>query len=105
MCIRDRALALGLLCQLSELKWSLVEGTLEGVPHCWVRLTLEEGERHLDPSAGITLYTQDQLPDLGYHWPEEPEPVSYTHLDVYKRQPSSFGPAAPDWRAGPSAYL
>ena len=70
------ALALGLLCQLSELKWSLVEGTLEGVPHCWVRLTLEEGERHLDPSAGITLYTQDQLPDLGYHWPEEPEQSS-----------------------------
>ena len=46
--------------------------------HEWVRV--EENKAYV----GITDYAQEQLGDIVYV--EVPEAVSYTHLDVYKRQ-------------------
>lgn len=66
------ALAVNLLCQTLELDAEVVEGTLEDAPRFWNRLRLEEGIRCLDAAEGTSLYTEEELVELGYHWPDEP---------------------------------
>lgn len=70
------ALAYKELCDLTELPCQVVEGDLDGVPHFWTIVTLEEGSFHVDPSRedGILL-TDAQMAQAGYTWPEGEYPV------------------------------
>ena len=70
------ALAYKELCDLTELPCQVVEGDLDGVPHFWTIVTLEEGSFHVDPSRedGILL-TDAQMAQTGYTWPEGEYPV------------------------------
>jgi len=70
------ALAYKELCDLTELPCQVVEGDLDGVPHFWTIVTLEEGGFHVDPSRedGILL-TDAQMAQAGYTWPEGEYPV------------------------------
>lgn len=70
------ALAYKELCDLAELPCQVVEGDLDGVPHFWTIVTLEEGSFHVDPSReeGVLL-TDAQMAQAGYTWPEGEYPV------------------------------
>ena len=70
------ALAYKELCDLTELPCQVVEGDLDGVPHFWTIVTLEERSFHVDPSRedGILL-TDAQMAQAGYTWPEGEYPV------------------------------
>lgn len=70
------ALAYKELCDLTELPCQVVEGDLDGVPHFWTIVTLEEGSFHVDPfrEDGILL-TDAQMAQAGYTWPEGEYPV------------------------------
>lgn len=70
------ALAYKELCDLTELPCQVVEGDLDGVPHFWTIVTLEEGSFHVDPSReeGVLL-TDAQMAQAGYTWPEGEYPV------------------------------
>ena len=70
------ALAYKELCSLTQLGCRIVEGTLAGAPHFWTIVTLEEGNRHVDPTqAEGALLTDAQLIEAGYAWPEGEYPV------------------------------
>lgn len=63
------ALALQLLCQLSQVESTVVEGWLNGEARFWLIVSTEEGYRHLDPSAEeLTCATDDVFRSLGYEW-------------------------------------
>lgn len=70
------AMAFQLLCQQLKLDCSLVQGSLDGQPHYWNVVTLEDGVyRHLDPSRSEGLFfTDTELAALGYTWDREQIP-------------------------------
>lgn len=64
------ALAFQLLCQQLKVECSILPGTLDGQPHFWNVVTLEDGSyRHVDASRADGLfYTDTELSALGYTW-------------------------------------
>ena len=70
------ALAFQLLCQQLKLDCSLVPGSLDGQPHYWNVVALEDGVyRHLDPSRSEGLFfTDTELAALGYLWDQQQSP-------------------------------
>ena len=71
------ALAFQLLCQQLKLECTLVQGTLDGVPHFWNIVALEDGAyRHVDASQATGLfYTDRELSNLNYVWNTTETPV------------------------------
>ena len=68
------ALAFQLLADGLEVGASLVEGTLDGAPHFWNRLTGDGGAHYVDQtrvSGGVT-YSAADLAELGYVWEDMP---------------------------------
>ena len=63
------ALALQLLCQLSGMESTVVEGRLNGESRFWLIVPTEEGYRHLDPSADAPACETDRaFQEAGYEW-------------------------------------
>ena len=48
--------------------------------------TSDERAEHIGPAAGIPVFGLDALSSAAYGPEAALTPVSYTHLDVYKRQ-------------------
>lgn len=64
------ALACLLLAQQAKAEAVLVQGTLEGEPHMWMILRLDDGTyRHMDAAfPDRLLYTDTEMASLGYQW-------------------------------------
>ena len=69
------ALAFQLLAEELEVDASLVEGTLDGQPHFWNRLTDDGGAHYVDLTRNTdgTTYSAEDLASLGYVWDGAPE--------------------------------
>ena len=73
------ALAFQLLCDQLKLDCTVMEGTLDGAPHFWNRVTNSDGESyHVDLSLDSTarMFTDEEMAILGYAWGEETPAVS-----------------------------
>lgn len=73
--------ALRLLCQLSDLETTVVEGRLYGERRCWLIVSTSEGYRHLDPTRDQPEYATDAaFAAAGYEWDagRYPACVEYT---------------------------
>lgn len=76
--------ALRLLCQLSDLETTVVEGRFHGEQRCWLIVSTSEGYRHLDPTQTQPEYATDAaFAEAGYTW----EPGRYPACVEY----TSFG--------------
>ena len=67
------ALAFRLLCDRLELDCAVTEGTLNGAPHIWNTLVVDDGTPlHVDLSRGDAprTFTDEELTALGYAWGE-----------------------------------
>lgn len=68
--------ALCLLCQLSEVDATVVEGRRNGEAAFWLIASTAEGYRHLDPSADDPFCAVDEeFQSLGYEWSMERYPA------------------------------
>ncbi len=73
------ALAYNLLCQQAGITCVLVQGTLEGQPHCWNLITLDDGVSwqvdltRNDPETQF-LYNDAAMSAAGYNWSQEDYP-------------------------------
>lgn len=73
--------ALRLLCQLSDLETTVVEGRYHGETRCWLIVSTSEGYRHLDPTQAQPDYATDGMfTEAGYEWEagRYPACVEYT---------------------------
>ena len=68
------ALALRLLCQLSRVEATVVQGELSGDSWYWLVVETDSGWRHLDPSREGKYCTDEQMEALGYQWNGEDYP-------------------------------
>lgn len=70
------ALAFQLLCQYLRLESTVVQGTVDGVPHFWNVVTFDDGtSRHVDATREDGLLLDDsQLAALGYIWDQNETP-------------------------------
>lgn len=73
------ALSYLLLCQQAGIPCQLVQGTLNGVPHWWNIITLEDTSWLLDVTRGDPetdfLHNDDTMADAGYNWSKEDYPT------------------------------
>ena len=70
------ALALRLLCQLSNVEATVVEGRKDGEPAFWLIAATADGYRHLDPAARDPFCALDEeFQALGYEWSMERYPA------------------------------
>lgn len=73
------ALAYLLLCRQANIPCQLVQGTLDGVPHWWNLITLEDVSWQLDVTSGDGaegfLHTDGEMEASGYNWSREDYPV------------------------------
>jgi len=73
------SLAMALLCQKLGLGYEIVEGALNGSPHCWIVVSTEAGWRHLDltsfTGAEDSFHTDQELESLGYFWNRDAIPA------------------------------
>ena len=80
------ALSMAALCQSLDLSFRVVEGTLHNQPHFWNMVQTSSGWRHLDltdtQSPPYSLYTDQQLSQLGYQWDSNLVPVSALQEDT-----------------------
>ena len=75
------AQALRLLCQLTDLEATVVEGRLEDERQFWLIVNTPDGYRHLDPTLSQPVYaTDDAFTEAGYTWDIDRYPacVEYT---------------------------
>ena len=75
---------------LSVMEIERRHGVRNSLVSAWVKRYLEEGEDALEPKNGnpyAALHTSKTLSEV-----DRLRPVSYTHLDVYKRQGPASGP-------------
>lgn len=74
------ALAYSLLCQQSGITCLLVQGTLNGQPHCWNLITMEDGVSwqvdvtRADPEGNF-LHNDETMAAAGYNWSQEDYPA------------------------------
>ena len=74
------ALAYSLLCQQSGITCLLVQGTLNGQPHCWNLITMEDGVSwqvdvtRADPDGNF-LHNDETMAAAGYNWSQEDYPA------------------------------
>ena len=67
------ALAYSLLCQQSGITCLLAQGTLNGQPHCWNLITMEDGVSwqvdvtRADPEGNF-LHNDETMAAAGYNW-------------------------------------
>ena len=74
------ALAYSLLCQQSGITCLLVQGTLNGQPHCWNLITMEDrgllaGGRDPGRSGGNFLHNDETMAAISYNWSQEDYPA------------------------------
>lgn len=71
------ALAFQLLCQYLKVESTVVQGTVNGVPHFWNVVTFDDGaSRHVDTTREEGLLLDDsQLSALGYTWDQNEVPT------------------------------
>lgn len=75
------AQALRLLCQLTDLEATVVEGRLDGESQFWLIVNTPDGYRHLAPTLSQPVYaTDDEFTEAGYVWEisRYPACVEYT---------------------------
>lgn len=75
------AQAFRLLCQLTDLEATVVEGRLNGKNQFWLIVNTPDGYRHLDPTLSQPVYaTDDDFTEAGYTWDTNRYPacVEYT---------------------------
>lgn len=76
------ALAVQLLCQLGEVESQVVSGQLDGQPHFWNRLRMDNETRYLDACTGASLYTAEQMEQQGYLWGESLDAPEETSQEI-----------------------
>lgn len=68
--------ALRLLCQLSDLETTVVEGSAGGEKQYWLIVNTSEGYRHLDPAQDQPDYaTDEEFAAAGYEWDAQHYPA------------------------------
>lgn len=76
------SLAVACLCERLGADFRIVEGSLEGEPHCWLLVFTERGWTHLDPSRDAFFHSDGQLEEAGYTWDSEGlPPAEYSNRE------------------------
>ncbi len=73
-----------LLCRQSGITCQLVQGTLNGVPHSWNIIQLDDHYWHVDLTANDAegaRYTDAEMAALGYQWSQEDYPTCSGTID------------------------
>lgn len=87
------AQALRLLCQLTDLEATVVEGSLNGEKQFWLNVSTPDGYRHLDPTLSQPVYaTDDSFTEAGYTW----DISRYPACVEYTPAPDPENPEDPD---------
>ena len=55
------SLAVACLYERLGIDFKIVEGSLDGEPHCWLMVFSDDGWVHLDPSVSASFYSDDQI--------------------------------------------
>lgn len=75
------AMAMSLLCRRLEFPCLIVEGTVDGTPHCWNIVSTQSGYRHLDLSRppeteGVPPFRSDRdMFQAGFRWDSSATPL------------------------------
>lgn len=92
------AQALRLLCQLTDLEATVVEGSLNGEKRFWLIVNTPDGYRHLDPTLSQPVYaTDDSFTESGYTW----DISRYPACVEYTPAPDPENPENPDASESP----
>lgn len=87
------AQALRLLCQLTDLEATVVEGRLNSETQFWLIVNTPDGYRHLDPTLTQPVYaTDDAFTEAGYTW----DTNRYPACVEYTPPPDSEDPEDPE---------
>ena len=89
------ALAYATLCDYAGISCSIIRGTLDGTPHCWNLITLDNTSWQLDltreDSENAFLHNDEVMVLLGYNWSQEDTPA----CDGEEYLPEAVIPAVP----------